>query len=85
MNNKSDNLNNPSRRRFVQNSAAAFAGISILPSHVVSGLGYTAPSDKLNIAGIGVGGMGFANLKNLNTEKCCSPLRCRLEVCQTLL
>ena len=33
-----------------------------------SGLGYTAPSDKLNIAGIGVGGMGFANLKNLSSE-----------------
>lgn len=68
MSNQSNKPNNPSRRRFVQNSAAAFAGISILPSNVISGLGYTAPSDKLNIAGIGVGGMGFANLKNLATE-----------------
>ena len=30
--------------------------------------GYTAPSDKLNIAGIGVGGMGRRNLANMNTE-----------------
>jgi hypothetical protein len=30
--------------------------------------GYTAPSDKLNIAGIGVGGMGFANLKAMESE-----------------
>jgi len=30
--------------------------------------GYTAPSDKLNIAGIGVGGMGNANLKNLKSQ-----------------
>ena len=68
MSNQSDKPNDLSRRRFVQKSAATFAGISILPSHVISGLGHTAPSDKLNIAGIGVGGMGFANLKNLTTE-----------------
>lgn len=30
--------------------------------------GHTAPSDKLNIAGIGVGGMGRRNLANMNTE-----------------
>ncbi|MEM6523835.1 MAG: gfo/Idh/MocA family oxidoreductase, partial [Bacteroidota bacterium] len=65
MSNRPDKPSNHSRRKFVQQSAATFAGISILPSHVISGLGHTAPSDKLNIAGIGVGGMGFANLKNL--------------------
>lgn len=27
-----------------------------------------APSDKLNIVGVGVGGMGFANLKNLESQ-----------------
>jgi hypothetical protein len=31
-------------------------------------LGHKAPSDKLNIVGVGVGGMGFANLKNLASE-----------------
>lgn len=31
-------------------------------------MGHKAPSDKLNIAGIGVGGMGAANLKNLKSE-----------------
>jgi hypothetical protein len=56
------------RRRFIQTSAAAFAGITILPSNVIAGLGHKAPSDKLNIAGIGIGGMGFANLKNLESE-----------------
>jgi len=49
-------------------SSAAFAGITVLPSHVVSGLGHVAPSDKLNIAGIGVGGMGRSNLRNMNTQ-----------------
>ena len=58
-----------SRRSFLATSAAAAAGVTILPSNVIAGLGHKAPSDKLNIAGIGVGGMGFANLKNLKLER----------------
>ncbi len=57
-----------SRRQFVYTSAAAAAGLTILPSGIISAKGRTAPSDKLNIAGIGVGGMGFANLKNLESQ-----------------
>ena len=54
-----------SRRNFIKTSALTFAGITVLPSHVVSGLGHVAPSDKLNIAGIGVGGKGRHNLRNM--------------------
>ncbi len=57
-----------SRRAFLGTTATAVAGITILPSNVIAGLGHKAPSDKLNIVGIGVGGMGFANLKNLQSE-----------------
>jgi len=57
-----------SRRGFVKNTLIASAGLSIVPSFAVSGLGHIAPSDKLNIAGIGVGGMGFSNLKQMGTE-----------------
>lgn len=57
-----------SRRSFIGTTAAAAAGFTIVPSHVIGGLGHKAPSDKLNIAGVGVGGMGFANLKNLEEE-----------------
>src|SRR6056297_1762721 len=57
-----------SRRKFLGNSAAAAAGLTILPSYVVGGLGHTAPSDKLNIAGIGVGGMGRGNLRNITGQ-----------------
>ena len=57
-----------SRRAFIGTSAAATAGFTILPSNVVSGLGHIAPSDKLNIAGVGVGGMGFRNLKNIEGQ-----------------
>ncbi len=57
-----------SRRKFIGTSAASIAGITILPSKVIAGFGYKPPSDKLNIAGIGVGGKGYTNLRNMETE-----------------
>jgi predicted dehydrogenase len=57
-----------SRRGFIKKSAAAAAGITVVPSLAVSGLGHRAPSDKLNIAGIGIGGKGHPNLVGMNTE-----------------
>ncbi|MFA5588571.1 MAG: twin-arginine translocation signal domain-containing protein, partial [Mariniphaga sp.] len=50
------------RRDFIGTTAAAAAGLTVVPSNVISGLGHKAPSDKLNIAGVGIGGMGFGNL-----------------------
>ena len=52
---------NISRRDFVK-GAAAVGAFSIVPSHVLGGPGQTAPSEKLNIAGVGVGGMGGGNV-----------------------
>src|SRR5687768_7657526 len=43
------------------------AGITIVPRHVL-GRGQTPPSDRLNIAGVGVGGMGKINLLNLGLQ-----------------
>ena len=60
--------NTLTRRDFVGRTLAASAAFTIVPSYAVSGLGHVAPSDKLNIAGIGVGGMGLANLKNLESQ-----------------
>jgi len=57
-----------SRRSFLATTATAAAALTIIPSNVVSGMGHKAPSDKLNIAGIGIGGMGTTNLKNLQSE-----------------
>lgn len=54
-----------SRRSFIGKTTVAAAGLTIVPSSVVSGLGHKLPSDKLNIAGIGVGGMGNSNLRVL--------------------
>ncbi len=56
------------RRSFIGTTSAAAAGFMIVPSNTIAGLGYKAPSDKLNIAGVGIGGMGFSNLKNMSTE-----------------
>ncbi|MCY1718896.1 Gfo/Idh/MocA family oxidoreductase [Prolixibacteraceae bacterium Z1-6] len=61
-------MNAKSRRDFLKNAAAATAGISIIPNFAVAGLGHKAPSDKLNIVGIGVGGKGHPNLVGMNTE-----------------
>lgn len=55
---------NDSRRKFLRNSATALAGFYILPRHVLGGTGYTAPSDKLIIAGVGAGGKGESDLWN---------------------
>jgi predicted dehydrogenase len=57
------------RRTFLKSAAAATAGFTIVPRHVLGGQGQTAPSDKLNIAGVGVGGMGKNNLKRLATTE----------------
>ena len=65
---KKSEFNPVSRRAFLGTTAAAAAGITILPSNVVAGLGHKAPSDKLNIAGVGVGGMGATNIRNLQEE-----------------
>src|SRR5712672_3824314 len=54
------------RRKFLSQAAAA-AAVTIVPRHVL-GRGFVPPSDKLNIAGIGVGGMGRANLINLASQ-----------------
>mgnify|MGYP001765581963 CR=1 FL=1 len=59
---------NSTRRDFLKKSAVAAAGVTIVPSFAVGGLGHRAPSDKLNIVGIGVGGKGHPNLVGMNTE-----------------
>src|SRR6056297_2862908 len=56
------------RRNFLKQTATISAGITILPASTISGLGYKAPSDKLNIVGVGIGGKGFANLKAMESE-----------------
>jgi len=53
------------RRQFIKNLSTTGVALTIVPSITVSGLGHIAPSDKLNIAAIGIGGKGNTNLKNM--------------------
>ena len=59
-------MSNISRRDFLKTGAAAIAGFTIAPSSILGkSHGHKAPSDKLNIAVVGIGGMGHANINNV--------------------
>ncbi len=53
-----------SRREFLSGTAAVMA-LTVVPAHV---LGKNAPSNKLNIAGIGVGGRGANDVDGVGSE-----------------
>lgn len=56
-------MSNISRRDFLKTGAAAVAGFTIAPSSILGkSFGHKAPSDKLNIAVVGIGGMGHSNI-----------------------
>lgn len=52
------------RRSFIKNVAIGTAAFTIVPRFVLGGKGFLAPSDKLYIAGVGVGGKGYGDLKS---------------------
>ena len=56
---RSSAKNAVSRRSFLGQSAAAAIGLAIVPRRVLGGVGYVPPSDKVNIAFIGVGAQGL--------------------------
>ncbi|MEY2918040.1 MAG: hypothetical protein RIS73_1754, partial [Bacteroidota bacterium] len=53
---------NNSRRDFIKSSITLAAGFYIIPRHVLGGRGFIAPSDRLIVAGIGVGGKGESDI-----------------------
>ncbi len=58
-----------SRRKFLKTGTIAAAGLTVVPSSVFGKkFKKVAPSDKLNIAGVGVGGRGFAVLKAMKNQ-----------------
>lgn len=54
-----------SRRDFMGGAAATAMAFTIVPRHVLGGPGHTPPSEKLNVAGVGIGGMGQSNINNV--------------------
>jgi predicted dehydrogenase len=59
--------NKISRRQFL-GSAAIAAGFAVVPRYVLGGRRNVPPSEKLNIACIGVGGMGASDIQQVSTE-----------------
>ena len=59
-------MSNVSRRTFLTTTAAG-TGFTILPRHVL-GRGFQAPSDTVNIATVGFGGMGGSNTRRLMSQ-----------------
>ena len=55
-------------RRQAFAAGTAVAAVAIVPRHVWGGAGQKPPSEKLNIAGIGVGGRGSAHVKAFLNE-----------------
>ena len=68
MKNNKANCESGITRREVIGAAASVAAFSIVPRHVLGGPGKAPPSEKLNIACIGVGGRGYAMAMNVSTE-----------------
>ena len=56
------------RRKFIVGGLSSAAAFSIVPRHVIGGIGYKAPSDTLNIASVGAGGMAGVYIKNCDSE-----------------
>ena len=63
MKKESKNKSKNPRRDFIRNAALTAAGFYIVPRNVL-GRGFTAPSDRLQIAGIGAGGKGESDITN---------------------
>ena len=52
----------------MKRSLTGMAAVSVVPSSVLGRkYGHRSPSDKLNIAAVGVGGVCRRNLKNMST------------------
>lgn len=56
-----------SRRSFLK-KAALGSSVLVVPRHVLGGVGYTAPSDQLNLAAIGAGGKGASDIRNASVN-----------------
>ncbi|MFM1746983.1 MAG: hypothetical protein RLZZ188_649 [Verrucomicrobiota bacterium] len=53
------------RRQFVRSASAAATAFTFLPRHVLGGPRFVPPSERVNVAVVGVGGRGLQNLKAL--------------------
>ncbi len=59
-------LSDATRRAFLGASAGLALDFAVVPRHVLGGTGYTPPSERLNVAGIGAGGMGGGDIATVS-------------------
>ncbi len=59
---------NLSRRQFVSRATAGVAVATVIPRHVLGTSTQAAANDKINLAQIGVGGRGWADLQGVGSE-----------------
>ena len=67
------------RRDFVTTVAGAGAAFMIVPRHVL-GRGFQAPSDLVNVATVGVGGMGAVNTRAVMSQNIVAICDCDLDL-----
>ena len=66
--NKRKGLESRWSRRTLMGQAAVVAAFTVVPRYVLGGQQHTPPSEKLNIAGIGIGGRGQGDLHECGSE-----------------
>jgi predicted dehydrogenase len=67
------------RRDFVSTAAATALGLTIVPRHVL-GRGYQAPSDLVNVAAVGINGMGAVNAQAVMSQNIVAICDCDLDL-----
>lgn len=58
-----------SRRDFIRSAGPALASLTIVPRYVLGGAGHTPPSETIQVAGIGIGGVGHGQIKSVSQQK----------------
>ncbi len=62
------NSTQTTRRHFIARTTAGIATFAIVPGYVLGLRGAASPNSKLNIAGIGIGGQGGADLDGVKSQ-----------------
>jgi predicted dehydrogenase len=68
-----------SRRQFL-GAAGLAAGLLVVPRYVLAASGETPPSDKLNVASIGIGGMGRGDVQDVAGKGCNMVAMCDVDL-----
>ena len=58
-----------SRRDFIRTAGPVLAGVTIVPRHVLGGAGRIPPSETIQVAGIGIGGVGHGQITSISEQK----------------